>query len=192
MNEDTKKLEQQMERATAAGDRIDDTLDAETASLREGWLALGKLIEAAQKETAGPPELQYPAESEPSHRKKIVGPKVLAAIATVAVSLLVAAVATLSFVANRPDAVTDGPEIARAKHDVSPANVSTELVQSQNQNGGAHVDEFAWDSALDEEIAAAGQKMQRIQADWYASSDASSSIYHRMEQMRLELNDNTL
>ena len=50
MNEETKKLRDEklrdiVERATAAADDAPDDLDAETASLREAWLHLGKLIE---------------------------------------------------------------------------------------------------------------------------------------------------
>jgi hypothetical protein len=34
-----------LERATAPGDDMPADLDPETASLREGWLALGELLE---------------------------------------------------------------------------------------------------------------------------------------------------
>ena len=48
MNDETRKLEEMLERATAPGDQMPGDLDAETSSLREGWLALSKLLEDAQ------------------------------------------------------------------------------------------------------------------------------------------------
>lgn len=45
MNEEPNKLREIVERATAPGKRIPGDLDAETASLRRGWLELGRLIE---------------------------------------------------------------------------------------------------------------------------------------------------
>ena len=79
MNEDTKKLEEQLERATAEGGRMDDSLDAETAALREGWLALDRLIETAQTASGGPPDLQLPVVA--ARRRTTVGQKTLAGLA---------------------------------------------------------------------------------------------------------------
>jgi HAMP domain-containing protein len=45
MNDQEKNLRDIVERATAAGDDLPHDLDAETASLRDGWLQLGRLIE---------------------------------------------------------------------------------------------------------------------------------------------------
>ena len=189
MNEDIKILEEQLEKATAEGDRIDAALDAETVALREGWLALGRLIETAQHASGGPPDLQYPAEVAPARRRKGVGLKTLAGLATLAAALLVAAIVTVSFVQDSPDAAKDQPEIAQDER----GGKQPVLAKDTPKLGGADADDvLAWDSSLDTEIAAAGQEMLRIRADWYASADTSSSIYYRMEQMRQELNDNTL
>lgn len=193
MNENIEKLEEQLEKVTAPGDCIDDSLDAETAAMREGWLALGRLIETAQASTGGPPDLQYPPEAVSSRRRKLMGLKTLAGPATLAASLLVATVVTLSFVQDRPDAVTNRPEIAQVERDGKQSTPPMLAQDAPKQKNGTDADGvLAWDSPLDTEIAVAGQEMLRIQADCYASSDASSSIYYRMEQMRLELNDTTL
>ena len=193
MNEDTKKLEEQLEKATAEGDRMDGSLDAETVALREGWLALGRLIETAQPARDASPALQYPAETVPARCRKPVGLKTLAGLATLAAALLVAAIATLSFVEDRPDAVTARPEIAQDERGGKQSTLPVLAQDAPKQKNGTDADDvLAWDSSLDTEIATAGQEMLRIQADWYASDDTASSIYYRMEQMRQELNNNTL
>ena len=203
MSEETKKLEEQLEKATAPGDTIDASLDAETTSLREGWLALGQLIEAAQPTSArpplaGPPELQYPAQPAPTPRRKLAGPKTLAALAALAASLLVAALLTWSFVGGL---FVNGPQdqqIVQDQQNEAPAPATIEkvpapvLVQDEQKSSDSAGDDLDWDAPLDGEIAAAGQEMLRIQSDWYASDDTSSAIYYRMQQMRQDLNDNTL
>ena len=102
MKEDTKKIEEQLEKATAPGDTLDAALDAETKSLREGWLALGQLIEAVQPPSAGPPELQYPTQAAPIQRRKLLGRKTLAALAALAASLVVAAIVTRHYLEFAP------------------------------------------------------------------------------------------
>lgn len=193
MSDDTKKLEEQLEKATAPGDTLDAVLDAETTSLREGWLALDRLIEAAQPSSARRPELQFPAQPQPSKNGKHAAAKKLAALATLAASLLVAALLTWSFVAGRQDQkiVKDQPNEAQSPATVEkvPAPV---LVQDEQTSGDSSGEDLDWDASLDGEIAAAGQEMLRIQSDWYASDDTSSAIYYRMQQMRQDLGDNTL
>jgi len=44
MSDDLHELERRLERATAAEISPDQSPDAETESLREGWLALGHLL----------------------------------------------------------------------------------------------------------------------------------------------------
>ncbi len=175
MREDIEKIEEQLEKATASGDTIDAGLDAEATSLREGWLALGQLIEAAQPSSAGPPELQYPTQAAPLQRRKLIGRKTLATLAVLAASLLVAAIVTLSLVEDQADAVKDRPQITQVKRSTTDTD-----------------DVLAWDCSLDTEITAAGQEMLRIQADRYALDDTSSALYYRIQQMRQDLSDNTL
>ena len=173
--EDTKKIEEQLEKATASGDTLDAALDAETTSLREGWLALGQLIEAAQPPSARSAQLQYPTQAAPLQRRKLLGRKTLTTLAVLAASLVVAAIVTRSFVEDQADAVKDRPQI-------------TQVERSTTDTDGI----LAWDSSLDTEIAAAGQEMLRIQADSYASDDTSSALYYRIQQMQQDLSNNTL
>ena len=48
MNDETEKLQEMLERATAPGPQLSAGLDPETASLRATWLALGRLLEDVQ------------------------------------------------------------------------------------------------------------------------------------------------
>ena len=175
MSEDIKKIEEQLEKATASDDTLDAALDAETTSLREGWLALGQLIEAARPPSTRPPELQYPTQAALLQQRKLLGLKSLATLAALAASLVVAAIVTLSLVEDQADAVKDRPEITQVERSSTDAD-----------------DVLAWDCSLDTEIAAAGQEMLRIQADSYASYDTASALYYRIQQMQQDLSDNTL
>jgi hypothetical protein len=211
MSDDINKLVEQLEKATAPGEQIDASLDAETRSLREGWLALGQLIEAAQPPSAHPPlilapQQQYPAQPVPTRRRKLAASKTLVASAALAASLLVAALATWSFVTRSfvngsfvNGSFVNGrqdPQIVQDQQNQTPApvvKVTTPVLVQDNRNPSDSAgDELDWDAPLDSEIAAAGQEMLRIQSDWHASDDTSSAIYYRMQQMRQELNDNTL
>ncbi len=198
MSEDIKKLEERLEKATAPGDTIDVGLDAETTSLREGWLALGQLLEAAQPPSAGPPELQYPTPASPLRRRKPAAWKTPAALAALAASLLVAALLTWSFVGEsgvngRQDQQIVQDEKIETQSPAAIENVPpTALVKDERQPSDSAGDDLDWDAPLDTAITAAGQEMLRIQADWYASDDTSSSLYYRMQQMRKDLSDNTL
>ena len=198
MSNDTNKLVEQLEKATAPGNAFDATLDADTRSLREGWLALDQLIEAAQPASACPPVVQYPTQAIASKRHGLVGTKTLSAAAVLAASLLVAALVTWSLVERLPndgrqnqEIVKDQPNEAQSPSAVEKAQEPV-LVKDQQSPSGSSGDDFDWDASLDSEIAAAGQEMLRIQSDWYASDDTSSAIYYRMQQMQQDLGGNAL
>ena len=198
MSEDIKKIEEQLEKATAPGESIDAALDAETKSLREGWLALGQLIEAAQPPSAGRPELQYPTQPAPLQRRKSAAPKTLFALAALAVSLLVAALLTWSLFdgsglnGRQDQQIVQDEQIEKQSPSTTEKAPPTAIVKDEQEQTDSAGDALDWDAPLDTEIAAAGQEMLRIRSDWYASDDTSSAIYYRMQQMRQDLSDNTL
>ncbi len=193
MSDETKILAEQLEKATAPGNIVDDTLDAETKALREGWLALDQLIEATQPSETELPELQFPMQPQPATKSKLAVAKKLAALATLAASLLAAALLTWSFVDGR-----QGEKIVKNQSNETQTPSPIEevsapvLVQDEQKPSDTAADELDWDAPLDNEIAAAGQEMLRIQSDWYASDDTSSAVYYRMQQMQQDLSDNTL
>ncbi len=91
MNDESKRLQEILERATASGDQMPADLDAETSSLREGWLALGKLLEDAQV-ASGQSLDRWQVTLRPAPQRWR-----LAVVAAVAASLLVAAGLTLAY-----------------------------------------------------------------------------------------------
>ena len=179
MNQDFYKSAENLEKATAPGDKIDASLDAETASLREGWLALGKLLETAEAETQGPPVLHYSNIEDSPRRRWQFGLKQMVVLAALAASLLIAAAAGLSLLRNDKEIIKQTTEAEIARHDAK-------LQESIVNNG------LDWDDSLDTEIAAAGSEMQRIQTDWYASTDSAAAIYYRLNAIQQDLNENTL
>ena len=191
MSEDFEKLEERLEHATAPGDAIDDSLDAETRSLREGWLALDELIEAAQPPDGAPPRLRYPVQAASVEKQKPAFWKTPAVLEVLAASLLVAAWAVWSLVDGQDD-----QKIAKDQNQdqlqIPIDNVQPVLVKDEQTPGNRVADEFDWDSPIDTEIAAAGQKMLSIKADWYASADTTAAVYYNMQQMQDDLGGDTL
>ena len=167
MSDELSKLQRQLEQATAAECPPDAPLDAETASLREGWLALGQLLEAAQPALDEPLELpQLPRRRAPA-RWKLVG------IAVLAASLLVGATLAWSLMrARQPGGLSPPPD------ELASPNVKQ--------------DELHWDDSLDEEIALAGQQLVRIQQDWYYLDDPFGPVQHGLEQVAEDIEDDTL
>jgi hypothetical protein len=100
--------------------------------------------------------------------------KTVAALSVLAVSLLLAAIVTLSL-REQPQDVQGRTEIAK--------------VESEETDNDDHL---AWDSSIDSQIEEAGQKILSIRADMFASNGTYDSIYYRMQQLQQELNDNTL
>jgi hypothetical protein len=152
MNEDTKKLREIVERATASGDRISGDLDAETAALRQGWLEFGKLLQremqaggsladdtASELERAGAelaefgrilataPNTPAPSATSTKSSRRSVWPKV---VAVVAASLLVAAGAFFWFralPASHPQSTNDVVTVPTDKQPNSPVPVQPDV-----------------------------------------------------------------
>jgi hypothetical protein len=173
MNNETKNLQRQLEEATAAADAVDASLDAETASLRESWLAFGELLDTASGPTIEPPEM-------PRLPRRAVVPRrwlALSAAAALVASLLIAISLVIS---------TMGPEqIAKPEIDTTPQvdpPPRTELV----------ADELQWDDTLDEQIAQAGWQMVLVQQDRYRLDGPFSSLQDEIEQMEEDIDKSTL
>jgi hypothetical protein len=78
-----------LERATAPGDDMPADLDAETSSLREGWLALGKLLEDAHSASEKPLDNWQVAPRRMERRWSLVPVIAVAAMLLIAVSLAI-------------------------------------------------------------------------------------------------------
>lgn len=168
MSDELSKLQRQLEQATAADCPPEVPLDAETASMREGWLALGQLLEAAQPAPDEPPKLR------PIPRRTARTRWRLAGIAGLAASLVIG--------------VTLGWSLIVLRHSGSPSPPRGG-VASQDMK---QPDELNWDDSLDQQIAQAGRQLISIQQDWYHLDDAFGPVHDGMEQMEKDIDDSTL
>jgi hypothetical protein len=150
--------------------------DAETAALREGWLALGELLDAAQPALDQPVRLPEPPTRWMSARWK------LAAAAALAVTVLLGVTLAWQFVGgNRGGDIaspTEGGEGPNAPWEPS-FTMPTE-------------EELVWDDPLDEQIALAGEQIVRLQQDWDYLDDAFGPVYSGLEEMEDDLDESTL
>jgi len=186
VSEDPNKLRSQLEHATAA-DGSPESLDAETASLREAWLALGELIEAAEREWKEPLEWRLPPSRWKERRWKVAG------VAALAASLLIGLTVAWSLVRNGDsNGTTATPgETAPPREETLPApglNGPKLVVDEPTP-----VDEFDWDNdPLDEQLAWFGQEIVSVQQDWDSLNNAFEPLWNGLEQMAEDLDDETL
>jgi hypothetical protein len=191
MKDDSEEMQRMLEKATNGGSAPPDELDAETASLREAWLAFGQMLE-----TASPPAMELPLGLEGgttyspySPLSLREGPEVrgtpshawrhwrLPAAALLAASLLVA-VATAWMLYNvnqQADSKAPPEKIASTNGDVVP------LKQSRT-HAPAKADEPQWDDALDERFAQVGWQMLCVQHNQYFRTDAFGIVEYQLQQ----------
>lgn len=192
MNEEMKKLQRQLERATARGVDGESELDPQTARLRDAWTALGRLLEAA---TADAPSLDRWAQRPPFRPRRWLVP----ATAALAASLLVAALAAWMWRAgNMPEKPGTAPPAATFATVKSPARqqtaetVAQRSAQVQNPRQPEPADAPAWDDALDERLAQVGQQVVRFQQDWTSQVAARAVLQYELDQVRADLTENNL
>ena len=180
MSDELFELERRLTAATAPECPAYLLSDAETAAMREGWLALGELLEAAQPMLDEPVRLPEPPNRRLSARWK------LAATAALAATVLLGVMLGRRFVegnrqggiASTPEGVAVGVERPNAPSE-QPRTMPTE-------------ESLVWDDPLDEEIALAGQQIVRLQQDWGYLNDAFGPVYSGLEEMEDDLDESTL
>lgn len=183
MTDDLRELERRLEEATASPNAAADGLDADTAALRAGWLALGELLETTQPAA----DVQLPPMPlPPAPRRTRWAPVALAALAA---SLLVALTATWCARGTKPVAPlpTPSPEIAGNAAKPSAAPIQQKPVEPDDV-------EIAWDDSLDEEFAQASQAITQARQDWLATA-TTWRVYHfesQLENVKKDLDANTL
>jgi len=195
VNDETKRLREILERATALGDEVPEDLDAETASLREGWLAFGRLLTEAQP-TAGEPWENWKVTPRPTQRRRFLG----LAIA-VAASLLIAAGLTMAYrLRDGSSGVQPNPPTI-AQDDLAPAGIvektpdaspQPEAEVRQNLQIAAVPDELEWDDSLDEQITAVAQATALAREGWYAQAGNVSAIERGLDEIKKDIQDGTL
>ena len=180
MSDELSELYRRLTAATAPDCPAHLLADAETAALREGWLALGELLEAAQPTLDGPVAI-----IEPPQRRMPVRWSLVAA-AAVAASVLLGMMLVWQLGEGNRRGGTSSPsgELARG---VEESDAPSEPLRPMPTE-----DELAWDDPLDDQIASAGQQIVHLQQDWDSLDDVFGPVYHGLEEMEDELDESTL
>jgi len=191
MNEETRRLQELLERATAPGNQMSDDLDAETSSLREGWLALSKLLEDARVAPDQPLD-RWQVTLRPAAQRRW-----FAVAAALAASLLIAAGLTLAYrLLERSDIMApSAPRLAQDGRPLAePLAVAPEAVaKTTNADARSSVaDGLTWDDPLDDEITAVAQAAAWVQQDWYAQTGGLGAIERGLDQIQKDIEDGTL
>ena len=181
MNESTEQLLAKLEQATAP--ETPEPLGDETATLRESWLALGKLLDAADLESA-----QLPARPQRTRRAGLP-PGFIAALAA---SLLVA-LAAWAILKRGSNLIEPKQEVAVPTELPAPALDITEVAEAPRADESDDaVDEFSWDDSFDEQLAATSQAIRSVQADWTGGDRRYSVLLDQFEQFDAELSEGSL
>ena len=214
-NQDTQRLKQMLEEVTAADDPIASHAttargDAETASLREAWLAFGQLIRAAD---AALPEMRNLATSiaprKPGRRRwfglvlRRTGflarqrrprkPALLrlfqaGVIAAVAAALLLA-VCLGWRIASEKKAATPAPV---ANQDLPrPAVVRAEKPTHQTPKAGTP-NPSAWADPLETQIATVSRQINSVRQNWQHRVDDVDLVQYRIDEVRDSLQNDAL
>ena len=174
---DELRLQKMLEEATAPGSGVPEGLDAETSSLREAWLALGRTLAAAEV-AAGPPRelLQLP----PTHTHRSW--TIVAMFALAAALLILASAFTLR----------GGSNLAKQQPNESGAGAgSIDPSLATQQPSTTLLEGWEWDAAIDSEISSTARGMVWFGQDSRASSDAFPLTGQEILEIQADINDST-
>lgn len=201
MNEELKELQRRIELATTAGDLPEDALDMKTRSLREGWLALGRLLEEDDAFATEPmPEFWKMPPAAPQRRFSR-----RALVTALAVSLLACSVAAWAWRERQPaKSPSPTPEqtaeiVPRAVEPrptpvpvIAPPTQLREAVAEKKPSLPANANEPQWDDSLDDQITQVGQEVVRYQQDWLVQAAGLTAIQQGLEKAQEDTNGNSL
>ena len=179
MNEQTELWQRQLEQATRRHPTADETLDAETADLREGWLALGSLLEAADEDFA---EQTLPVQIQSARhqqRRRWLGIVALAASLLLAVSA-----AWIGLRSRQQPRLPSTPEVAGSPSQSARPRSPTPPSKNISSPDG----EICWDDAWDEKLAQLDQSFVSL-CRWSDLGDTSLQIVdQQLQQISQEMN----
>jgi len=195
----TPMTEEQLRLATSRSLPGGAKLDAETASLRDGFLSLGSALEAAggdfdeaaliAKLTAArtpgtdATALVAHGELQPVEPASRVPSAVQLTVLLVSAALAASAVfAFLRMTANQPAAV----EIAKAPGKAVDRSLAP-VVEKVNEAGPSYEVVGAWSDPLDDEIAVAQAEMNWLGSRRYGVDGSLSQVGQQLEALSLEL-----
>lgn len=185
-NEWSETLADKLHRATARNLPADAELDAQTSALRDGWLALSQLLEAADAEQPEPlVTLPSPAVAAPHGKLWLV-------IAALAASLLLVAAGAWLVASQWSDNRGGGSSVAKSlptKHPGAP-NVAPAPADVAAQD--THNSELAWDDALDDRIADASEAARQVQTVSHSADRNLYFVSSRLEEISRDLATDSL
>ena len=178
MNEELENLERMLERTTAAEDMPQDDLDGEAARLREGWIAFGRLLEAAQPAETSLRRLPLPRR-RPQRR-------LWSAAGLLAASLVVCGVAMWMLQAPGRTKNASPAAVQTAATGVRQSAPPTKTNKQATTSTG-----LKWDDSFDEQVAQLSQNV--IDAEQGSSVWADTgAVQSKIEQIQQEFKDNSL
>ena len=208
---DSARLHDLLNRATAPADEAPNVFDAEAASLRRGWLALGRLIEDDQQAGGAAEGNDVEPIRQPRQRSRIDSPTRAAAwfpwlIAAVAASVLIAASVTMIVrrFGGGADVQLNPQQIA---HDDGPRNnafgspLLTSVAPTPDNSSAQHrsaagasaqVGRWQWGDSVDDDITAVSQATLVAQQDWYAQSSRVGAIQSGLYELESEMDQGKL
>jgi hypothetical protein len=181
VSDELERLEQMLQRATAAADGPPDDLDGETARLREGWLAFARLLEAAEP----PAEASFRRLPLPRKRSQC---RLWSAAGLLAASLLFCAVAM--WILQRPSGAKNAPP--------APVQLAATDAQGRLPNRPLSIAENPkapvpdWNDSFDEQFTQLGRQVIDAQQGSSAWADAGAAVQTRIEEIQQEFKDNSL
>jgi hypothetical protein len=189
MTDDLRELQRRLEQATECHGPSEESLEPETVALRAGWLALGELLEAAQPEAA--PRVP-PMPLRPAPRPRRWPPT--ATVAVLAASMLVAVSIVWSARGFKPTAIPSlqSSHVAGGGTKLGPLAARQTPATPSQQTTSASSNGETWDDALDQQITAVANAMVSVQEDWHAPPGGLSAIEYQLQQIKKDIEGDTL
>ena len=175
---DQERLQEMLECATAPGEATPADLDAETASLREAWLTLGRSLAAV--DSARPALGEVPTTSVSPARPRLYLPP--AAIFALAASLLVAALVAVQGSSGRKVAQQDSPQGGDP--------VTGQRVVSEDP-AVKQLSYWEWDEQLDTEISNVARTAIWPAEHSSAWAESYTPLEGQVQRLQEDLNDGT-
>lgn len=178
MNEHTEDLLKKLEDATSH-EPLAHAADDETATLRESWTVLSRLLESADAEL----EEVVPELKPKSPSTNWVG------FAAAIVAALVVAFVSWSVVKQAIWSPDSSEEISATNNR---AVGDSEVAATNTSNDSESQSLFAWEDSLDEDLAQASIAIRSARTDWNSGQAGYSSLSKRFAQFEEELDAGSL
>lgn len=177
MNEHTERWQRQLELATSRPATDGETLDAETAELREGWSSLSRLLEAADTDVA---EKTLLVHTQMARRQRLQ--HWLGIVALAAALLLAVSGAWLGLRSGQRPSRPSSSDMAGSSSQPTPSAAPTTLPRSISPN-----DEIRWDDAWDEKLAQVDQSLASLHHGLDLGDTSFQIVDQQLQQLSQEM-----